>query len=315
MLQGKINIDNSNLTPIAECTTKAALTALDLGGRSDSRDAMDAGSVMHDGLHKHYLGGTRDESFAALDKSYDEYFPAEKPAEEDRLSRGNLQDIFGVFVSRHAVDREPFEVLEAEQIVGCPLDDAGDIIIWAKRDLLVKDKATRIILPLDHKSTGAVNFRWQNGWQLASQLAGYTWLTAKQTKGICTGCYVNAIEMRMLPTSTRRCPTHKMPYNECRLEHAVIKLLFYEYTQDMQDAWRSTAIMLTKRLQKIKKWYPTIEMVSYAPTEGMFNRSCAFCGFKKYCRAGRPAHAVDQFLQYNHFAPWESEERVFFDWR
>jgi len=311
----KINVDNSALTPVAECTTKAALLGLNYGGRSASRDAMDAGSVMHDGLQKHFEGGTRDESFIAFDKAYEKYFPEEKPAEEDRLSKGNLSDIFGVYIDRNNLDTQPFDVIRAEEIVGCPLDNNGTIIIWGKRDLLIKDKSTGLILPLDHKTTGAVNFRWQNGWQLNSQLAGYTFITGKETGEMCTGAYVNAIEMRQLPTSTRRCATHGMKYNECRLEHVVFKRLYYDYTQEMIDGWRMSAIMLANRFKRIKKNFPSLDMIQYAPMEGMFNRSCAFCGFNKYCRAGRHPHTADQFMTQYEFAPWKEPGARFFDWR
>lgn len=310
-----LDIDNSGLTPIGECTTKTALVALDYGGRSDSRDAMDAGNVFHAGLETHYKGGTQDDSFEAFDNAYAELFPPEKPANEDRLSLGNLQDIFGVYLSKHPLAAEPFEVISAETIIGCPLDDEGTINIWAKRDLMVRDLATGFTLPLDHKTTGAVNHRWQSGWQLCSQLPGYAWITHKETGQYCPGAYVNALEIRLLPNSTRRCATHAMPYNECRLEHAVFKLLYYDYPQYVVDGWRSTAIMLAKRYMMIKKAYPTLDHIAHAPQEGLFNRSCTFCQFKKYCQAGRPAHAVDNFLAYNHFAPWEDPSAVFFDWR
>ena len=310
-----LDIDNSGLTPVGECTTKAALVALDYGGRSASRDAMDAGNVFHAGLQKHFEGGNRDESFAAFDLEYSVLFPEEKPSQEDRLSLGNLQDIFGVYIDRHPLDIQPFEVISAETIIGCPLDSAGDINIWAKRDLKIRDKATGFIMPLDHKTTGGVNHRWQAGWQLCSQLPGYVWITNKETGEYCPGAYVNAIEIRLLPSSSSRCAKHGMKYKECRLEHTLFKRLYYDYPQSVIDGWRSTAIMLARRLLKIKKQYPTLEWIQHAPQEGLFNRSCAYCQFKKYCMAGRNPQTVDNFLSYNHFAPWEDPEAVFFDWR
>jgi len=310
-----LDIDNSGLTPVGECTTKAALVALDYGGRSDSRDAMDAGNVFHAGLQKHFEGGSRDESFAAFDLEYFSLFPVEKPAQEDRLSLGNLQDIFGVYIDRHPLNIQPYEVLSAETIIGCPLDDVGEINIWAKRDLKIRDKATGFIMPLDHKTTGGVNHRWQSGWSLCSQLPGYCWITNKETGAYCPGAYVNAIEIRLLPSSSSRCAKHGMKYNECRLEHTLFKMLYYDYTRDVIDGWRATAIVLARRFLLIKKQYPTLEHIKYAPQEGLTNRSCAFCQFKKFCQAGRYPHTADIFLSYNHFAPWESEDAVWFDWR
>lgn len=314
-MQGKINVDNSALKPIGECTCQDALVALNYGSRSKSRDNMDAGSAVHDGLQKHFEGGTPDEAKAAFKESYYTYFPEEKPAVDDKLSFGNVNDIFSLYIDRHPTSVQPFEVLAAEEIVGCPLDDAGEIIIWGKRDLLIRDKATGLICPLDHKTTGQVNHYWQGGWTLSSQLPGYCFITNKETGEYCPGAYVNAIQLALLPRSTKRCNVHKMPYNECRLEHTVFKLLYYQYDQPIIDGWRSTAIMLARRGEMIKKAYPTIEHVSFAPQEGLFNRSCQYCAFHKYCLAGRPAHAADRFLSYNKFAPWEDPNARFFDWR
>jgi hypothetical protein len=213
------------------------------------------------------------------------------------------------------VDAQPYKVLSTEQIVGCPLDAAGEIHFWGKRDMLVRDKATGMVLPLDHKTTGQVNHYWQGSWTLSSQLPGYVWLTGKETGELVTGAYVNAIQLSLLPQSSRRCPIHKMKYSECSLEHTVFKRLYYDYPQGIINGWRSTAIMLSKRLLMIKERYPTLEYVRYAPQEGLFNRSCAYCQFFKYCQAGRYPHSADTFLTYNKFAPWEDKYSRFFDWR
>lgn len=310
-----IDVDNSTLVPVAECSTSAALKALGYEGKGD-RDAMDAGSTIHDGLEAHYSGKSREESIKAFEESYEAYFPTDvRTVEEDRLSILNLRDHFTTHIDRHPIDSQPFEVLEAEVILGMPLDDAGEIGFWIKRDLKIREKNSGFIMPLDHKTTGRVTSYWQKNWRLASQLIGYTWATGKETGEMCPGAYVNAIELNMLPNSNRRCAAHKMKYSECRLEHTKTVLLIYECIKPVIDNWRSSAIMLSRKLINIKKHYPTLEMIQYAPMEGSFNRSCGFCSFNKYCRAGKLPHLADQFLVHKTWAPWNKPEAKFIDWR
>ena len=310
-----INIDNSTLTPVAECSTSAALKALHYGGMGD-RDAMDAGSVIHEGLESHYLGNDRETTLKAFENAYNTYFPPDiRSVEQDRLSILNLRDHFTVYIDRHPVDLQPFEVLEAETILGMPLDDKGEINFWIKRDLKVKDKQTGFVMPLDHKTTGRVTSYWSKNWKLASQLLGYTWATQKETGEMCPGAYVNAIELSLLPNSTRKCAVHKMKYSECRLEHTKASLLYFDFSKSMIDMWRRTAILLARKLINIKKHYSTLEMVQYAPVEGTFNRSCGFCEFNKYCGAGKIPETADRFLTHNVWEPWKLPEAKFIDYR
>ena len=76
MSKNIINVDNSTLVPVAECTTSAALKALGYGGQGN-RDAMNAGSVIHDGLEAHYSNKGREKAIQAFNDSYDNYFPAD----------------------------------------------------------------------------------------------------------------------------------------------------------------------------------------------------------------------------------------------
>jgi len=309
-----INIDNSTLVPVATCTTCAALKALGFKGLSQN-DAMDVGSVVHDGLEGFFT--PNGDPFFCFEQSWASYFPPERIIDKDQYQYVNVRDIFDTYVMQHPVDQLPFEVLETEKMVGMPLDDDGEIWFWMKRDLKVVERSTGVIVPLDHKTTGydVSALPWQKKWKLASQLSGYVWATQKETGTVCPFAYVNGIQINKLPHSDRKCYTHKMPYNECRLMHTNFALLQYARDPRLIDQWWADAMMLGYRYKKILSTYPDLEMVHHAPCEGTFNNSCGWCEFDRYCRMGKLPHTADALLVYDPWEPWARDDVKIVDWR
>jgi len=304
-----IDVDNSTLVPVAECSTKALLNYHGFAGKGE-KDAMDVGNVIHAGLEAHYTGASYDECMALFDKTYDQYFPPDvRVPNEDRFYKGNVRDHFDIYISRNHPNSKPFEVLEAEKMVG--IQFTKDVRFWIKRDLLVKSKQTGFRMPLDHKTTGRITKYWQDGWKLSSQMAGYIWLTQKETGEPNNNIYINAMEINKLPSSRSRCAIHKVPYSTCRLEHTKSSLLLYDYSADVIAGWRSSAIMLASRLSRLITAYPPLDMIQLAPMEGMFNQSCKFCGFSSFCRAGRYEHIIPTFLVENIWEPWKTDDSRF----
>lgn len=314
-----IDIDNSHISNLPKCTTKMLLNDMGYSGRGEASDAMDAGNACHSGFEVHYTGGTKAEATLAFEQEYHSLFPSERTVSNDRFSLGNISDHMSIHIDRHPVERAIFEVLEAETILGMPLDQKGEINFWIKRDLKIKDKATGFIIPLDHKTTHYINKNWTDGFKLSSQLIGYTWATQKETGEMCPGAYINGMELVLLPSSSKRCSKHAMPFSECRLEHTKSALLYYEVTNTMIEAWYLTIINLARRLVQLRKHYPTIEHIQFAPTEGFFNGTCfeffKHCEFANFCRAGRLPQLVNTMLSRRIWEPWNSPNAKFIDWR
>ena len=307
-----INVDNSTLTPVTECTTQVALKALGWRG-VDTGEALDIGSVVHDALEGYFLGHDLEWCF---DHAWDEYFPSERLVDKPQYQYNNVRDIFMEYCRSHPIAHLPFEILETERMVGMPLDDAGEIMFWMKRDAKVLDKVTGSIVPLDHKTTSwSIGASWQAKWRTVSQLSGYIWATQKETGEPCPFAYVNAIQINKLPDSNKKCYKHQMKYSECRLMHTEFALLTYERAEHQLKQWRKDAITLARRYQSIREGFSDLDIIKHADCFGTFNRSCDWCEFNKYCRMGKEPKYAEALLTQGRWAPWLDKGAITFDWR
>lgn len=308
-----INVDNSSLVPVSECTTQCVMKALGYKGIETS-EALDVGSAVHGGLEGFFKGEDPEEAF---DRSWAGYFPEERLIDRDQYQYTNVRDIFTTYCERHPLDSLPFEVLETERVVGMPLEESGTVWFWMKRDLKVVEKSTGVIVPLDHKTTGwdVGGVSWQKKWRMASQLSGYVWATQKETRSNCPFAYVNGIQINKLPNSNKRCYKHQMKYSECRLEHTNFALLTYSRESHQLEQWWADAMMLAFKYKKLIEIYPDLEAVTNAPAEGTFNRSCDWCDFSQYCRLGKDPKYANSLLVYEPWRPWESDNTQIIDWR
>jgi hypothetical protein len=117
--------------------------------------------------------------------------------------------------------------------------------------------------------------------------------------------YINAIEVKKLPDpSTRKCRTHGVPYEQCRLQHANWQLFISTRTPMAIAGWETQAKALAKKFLMLKGAFGSVEMVQYAPDEGRFNGACTFCDFRKWCRADRAPQMVDGLFVVDKWEPW-----------
>lgn len=311
-----INIDNSTLVPVSECTSQSVLKALGYRGVETS-EPLDVGSAVHDGLEGYFTSKAVHGGLKAFDKSWTSYFPEERLIDRDQYQYNNVRDIFLEYCIRHPIDSLPFEVLETEKMVGMPLEESGTVWFWMKRDLKVVEKATGVIVPLDHKTTGwdVSAVTWQKKWRMASQLSGYIWATQKETGMQCPFAYVNGIQINKLPTSEKRCKVHKMKFSECRLEHTNFALLTYTREPHQLEQWWRDCMLLAFKYKKLIEQYPDLESVANAPCEGTFNRSCDWCEFDRYCRMGKRVQFAESLLVEGKWEPWNDEGVKIVDWR
>lgn len=305
------NFDNSILTNVAKCDAWAvAANVLGLRGKEE-KIAADMGSVFHSAVEQHFKGNNREKVMEVFNMEYDKIIPVGQVLEEARFAKPNLTKIMERFIAVKPMSVFPFDVIETERVKGMPLDPAGEFIFWVKRDALVRDQANGAVLPLDHKTTKKITDWWAKKFRLASQLTGYMWFTSEEQGVPVQECFVNGVELGLLPTSTKKCKAHGVPYSECSAEHAVFQLLRYGRSEEQIDRWKKDALILARRFAVLKSVFEGhLELLPQVSRNGSFNESCVFCEFKEWCRRGFRQADAEQFVVYDPWEPWVGGERV-----
>lgn len=302
-----IQVDNTLLCDVAKCDAAAiARHVLHLRGTGE-KVAADIGNCYHAALEQHFRGAVKSAVLEAFIAEHKKLFPEQLQPEKDCYTQENCLKILGRYCDVRPVDRFPFIAVEFEKTVGFPLVD--DITFYAKRDLLVQDKVSGLFAPCDHKTTGNISEWWSSKYRMTSQMSGYVWLTKQMTGQPCGECYVNAIETKKVSDSSRKCPTHKVPYSECGVEHINFELLVYSRQDEMLEAWRKDAILLARHFDLLKRTFPSVEYLPFARRNGAFNDGCTFCEFKKWCAVGFSASMQTGLVVYEEWAPWAAGEK------
>ena len=131
---------------------------------------------------------------------------------------------------------------------------------------------------------------------------------AMHTGEVVPGAFINAIEMGKLPTAKKKCPKHKVPYYECRLEHAKFDLFVVHRSPPMMEQWLKDARVEAMSFKALATALPTVDLIGYARQQGVFNNGCTFCDFKDFCAAGRPPEMADGMFVKRRWAPWDQHE-------
>jgi len=299
-----IQVDNTLLCDVAKCDA-AGIARHGLGLRgTEEKVAADIGNVFHAALEAHFRGQPKDVVLRVLRECHNALFPNNLQPEEDRFTLANCEKIMGRYVDVRPVERMPFEPIAFEQTVGFAL--AEDITFYVKRDLLVRDRKSGLTAPLDHKTTRTITDWWSKKYRMTSQMTGYVWAGQQETNQPCGECYVNAIEVQAVPSSSRKCPTHKVPYAECGIEHVKFEVLIYERQPEQIEAWKRDAIILARQFDVLRRAFPSVEHLAYARRNGAFNDSCTFCEFKKWCKVGFAPGMMAGLVEYERWEPWSA---------
>lgn len=257
----------------------------------------------------------------------------------DRLAPENIRMILSSWMERHNAESFPWitdpkmvevsvcaPLFEADNnicICGHKHDDLGHapcktctcprwvktIYHVGKLDLLGRLRSEPAILcPVDHKTTGKIDGRFVQQFTLDSQMSGYLYDASHLSGKPVNTCFINAIEFSVVPTSTRKCPLHGVPYEECGpSEHIKYQVIGPIERTDRQIAqWKETAIGLAIRYHRLCG--ESLKTMSYVRQDGTFNGSCGFCEFREYCLADRAPKQVP--LMYEQRA-WSPVEHVF----
>lgn len=303
------NFDSQLLKDYANC--EAAGIARHVHGLRSRKEkiAADIGNAYHAALQAHFSGSTAKMVVDVLAYEYDQIVPPGEQPEEARFERGNCLKIMERYCEvRPYPGQFPFEVVELEKVKGIEIEPG--FVFWTKQDLKVVAKQTGQYSPVDHKTTRALTDWFARRYRLTSQMSGYTWFTQQETGQVVGLSYINGIEIKKLPDSNKKCPTHKVLYSECGREHANFQLYQYVRSPEQLEKWKQDALQLAKRVQLLSQAFADINALPYALRNGAFNESCMFCEYGDWCKDNFAPHMAGEYCVYERWAPWEREDAV-----
>lgn len=307
---GTLRVSNSSLSNSA-CSTRALLANHHrLTSTEDSHAAM-AGRAAHEALADYLKNNHIACALSAFEQAYCAYARKHVPG-DSRLNYEDTRDILERWMQLHPIDSLPFTVDPAlvEVAFELPLDSSciacgllpgnrhvGHIyaprsIFRGRLDAIVTDKTTGRLWVLDHKTTSRL---FLGKYTLDSQMSGYVWAARQTLNRPIAGFYINAISFAQLPginDRERKCAKHKLPYGECRLEHAEYKLQAFTRSPATLAAWHGTACHLADVTRVLVEQYPEICDLPDVPVEGTFYGQCEWCFAKVWCEDGRNPEMV-----------------------
>ena len=307
---GRLYVDNSILATEAVCQTHASLR-YGLGYDAPGvRVKMNVGTAIHAGMDVFFAGGSVPDVLAAFEKAYTAMGIGQAIAAMDEKQQkglqaytlANLKVIVGEYCTRNAM--LPFEVdtTTIEQGFAVLLDREFNIWYTGTPDVgKVVMRGSGSVYTVDTKSTGSyLTAEYKRGYRTASQVTGYLWGLREVTGLPYVGAFINAINIKKIPDSNRRCSDHGVQYSECGLMHAEMELFPVTRTPQQIDAWRVNAIALARRYRARLERVRTAADLPMVPMEGQFAQGggvCRQCMAADFCALGRPAAFVDSMFE------------------
>ncbi len=297
-------VDNSTLSAVATCTTKALMEFQFHYRSPDAKIEAECGKGGHKALAKWFAGYSKQDSIEAFLQHY-RAISEEFVATDSGWDWSNAKEIIEYWMDTHSVESFPFEVLTDQIESGTTVPLADGVEFYALVDMAVVDKATRGQYPLDHKFRGQISPWWLVQFRMCSQFTGYVWALGVANKVTVPGIYLNAIQTKRLPSAAKRCGVHGVKYTECRLQHTKFHLGVTQRTPEVTYEWHKMAIQLANYWGVWKQAVTDIGQIQAAPMEGVFNNGCTFCQFKNFCQAGRPSNLAEGMYEKAVWRPWD----------
>jgi hypothetical protein len=157
----------------------------------------------------------------------------------------------------------------------------------------------------DVKTTGSITSAWLKGFELASQMSGYCWLVQQTVQKPAVGAFIMAIELGLLPGSTRRCAAHKTPYAECSVAHVKYQLVYTAREPWQLLEWRRGALANARRYVEIQRLVSTIDDIDAVRAEGQWTGACSRCEMFPWCKTGRNPDMARAILVESPWVPFE----------
>lgn len=312
-------VDNSMLSSLFTCTTKAWLRYGQHLTTKDERAELLSGSAGHAALETYHRTGDKAQAMAAFDTLYRDWGTSNVDPNE-RLAYHNTHTILNEFLRAHpivnGIHQKPWPYQPIDGLVEVPfevaLDDHGDFLFIGRIDAVAQYNQHYVVN--ENKFTGRVSEDWKRTFRNDSQLSGYFYgckygKVGGQTLNLpVMGGFVTAIELSKLPSDpVRRCSKHGVKYRECSLQHAKWEIFGpLPREESMIHSWRADALAGAKRLKAIYEDAPNLSDVDRIAQEGTFTRACRWCEFSRICEVGRHPSVLGQLI----VSKWDPRTRT-----
>lgn len=326
-------VDNSTLSATKKCSTLAA-ARYHLGlSTAEEAAPLRAGTGVHEAVAAYFQSrGDVDAAVVGLAKSYKEWAEGNVPP-DDRLGYANVEKIVRRWCWAHPLPGLPFTVdptlveigaqallspegvcatcdhpegahrLPQDACAACPCPSYTIVVFQGRLDCVPQGRDGRWYVG-DVKTTASIRPTWLKNFEMSSQFSGYCWLLEQAVKKPAAGAFVLAIELGLLPGSTKKCSRHKMPYNECSMAHANFTIVHTVREPWMLAEWQRGALALAKRFAAIQRLVTTLDDVQAVRQEGQWIDACATCDLFPWCKAGRPVDLGEAILVKNPWKPF-----------
>jgi hypothetical protein len=308
MTDEPLYIDNSTLRALAGCDLEAILRyGWDYTTREEHA-ALLQGNAGHEALATYFREEGREAALARYRDLYETWADENLPP-DDRLTYANSAQVVAAWLEQHPLDALPFYFPSPDFVeigFAFPLTASGDIVYCGRMDGLPTDRTSGLAALLENKFTGHISQDWLKQFKIDSQNSGYLW-AAQQHLGDASvlGSYLNAIEVKTVPSSSTKCKEHGVAYAECGLLHLKSVLTFITRTPEEIAHWRMTAIDLARRFRELLRRHPTPDYLPAVRAQGKFHGRCRFCGFYDFCANGRRAVEMDILFTQHPWRPYE----------
>jgi len=312
-------VDNSTLQAVARCDTEA-LVRYTLGYTSaEEHAALLAGTAIHRAFEAWFkTRGDNDAGNAAFAAHYRAW--AESNVQPDhRLAWPNTSLIVANWFANRTFATLPYSVHPSAVELAFDFEVAPSVRLQGRLDALGRFESEPAVV--EHKSTGAITPEWERQWRLDSQVTGYMWAASRIVGQPIKTMLINGVEFSKVPTSTKKCPKHAVPYSECGPLHAEAKLIVCTRTPEQIDAWHRTAVALAHdfdALESVGDLVRAMEGVggmaqtkalSGVAMQGTFNGACKRCALASWCANGRDYPELVANFLYEPWSPLPTEPR------
>lgn len=317
MADGILYVDNTTLSAVASCETKAMMQyGYNLKPAHYDNVPMDAGSAMHQAIEHYYMGGTVEESLEKFFDAYYDYSMRVMTEPNNRLSHYNLDLVLSSWFERYPIDELPYKIADPSHVeipFDLPLTKDGKIRYVGRLDARVqRNDGADVWYVLDTKTTGRPDQKFHNSFEIGSQMTGYCWAEWQLTGRMPAGVYINIVHAATIPTSHSKCYKHKALYSECGFLHPDHNLKTLRRTETDVHAWWRDAIRLAERWRTLLEYYgDNINNLEEVSQNGKWiYQQCALCEFRDFCRANRPIRDNSFEFIPNSWVPGDLAERI-----
>lgn len=297
-IDGVLYVDNSILSTYATCPLKAMISyGLDRRPVGPENPNLKMGKAIHTALEYYFTKSPPQTCLNILKAEYEDW-AKQNIFDNKRLSWQNIENVFKSWMNKYPQNKLPFRVaLENVEIaVDVPLNKEGDIIFTGRIDMLAHARYGESMFAVDHKCTGTLDARKKKEYSMTSQMSGYLWALREMGKDI-SGIYINAVHVGVVPTSERKCKTHKVYYEECGFLHMNHELMGpYHRSDDDLNEWHQDALLLAQEWKSALDYVDgDITKINDLQQRGKWiYQGCVNCDWYDYCKSGKPNHWINE---------------------